>query len=326
MITIRDIAKKAGVSASTASRALNNNSRISETTIKKVKKIADEMGYLPDYNAKNLTNGEANAVGVVFPVGSETASNPFFINILSGINSELVKRQYSLSVAIDNTESGLLDNVRSMVLQGKIKRFILLYSKLNDAVSAFLRKSKLRFVVIGQPTSKDDFYVDNNNVEAGITATEFLLKNLHVKNPLFVESTSNWTYEQQRYQGFKKVSNESLVDFDKIQVSSKNIEKIEEFIFDNPQIDGIVSTDDFRGLRFLNHFKKIYPKKNLSIVGFNKSFPIALIQSDFHSIDVFPEQMGIKTVILLFSDRENPEINLKRHLIVSHQVSTYNGV
>src|SRR5699024_5202066 len=112
--TIRDIAKKAGVSPSTASRALNNNSRISEATIKKVKKIADEMGYLPDYNAKNLTNGEANAVGVVFPVGSETASNPFFINILSGINSELFKRQYSLSVAIANTEEALLENVRSM--------------------------------------------------------------------------------------------------------------------------------------------------------------------------------------------------------------------
>lgn len=326
MITIRDIAKKAGVSASTASRALNNNSRISEATIKKVKKIADEMGYLPDYNAKNLTNGEANAVGVVFPVGSETASNPFFINILSGINSELVKRQYSLSVAIANTDKALLENVRSMVLQGKIKRFILLYSKFNDAVGDFLRKNKLRFVVIGQPTLKNDFYVDNNNVEAGITATDFLLKKLHVKNPIFVESTSDWMYEQQRYQGFKKVSNESLLSFDRVQVSTKNGQEIEKFIFNHPQIDGIVATDDFRGLRFLNHYRKIYPKKNLAVVGFNKSFPAALVQSDFHSIDVFPEQMGIKTVILLFSDQENPEINLKKHLIVSHQISSYTGI
>lgn len=326
MITIRDIAKRAGVSASTASRALNNNSRISEATIKKVKKIANEMGYLPDYNAKNLTNGEANAVGVVFPVGNETASNPFFINILSGINSELVKRQYSLSVAIANTKEGLLENVRSMVLQGKIKRFVLLYSKSNDIVSQFLRDKKLRFVVIGQPTLERDFYVDNNNVEAGITATKFLLNNLHVKNPVFVESARDWTYEQQRYQGFKKVSNENLVDFDKVKVSSKNVESIDDFIFKHPQVDGIVSTDDFRGLRFLNHFKRIYPKKDLSIVGFNKSFPAALVQSEFHSIDVFPEQMGIKTVILLFSDLENPEINLKRHLIVSHQISSYTGI
>lgn len=321
MITIRDIAKRAGVSASTASRALNNNSRISEATIKKIKKIADEMGYLPDYNAKNLTNGEANAVGVVFPVGSETASNPFFINILSGINSELVKRQYSLSVAIANTYEALLENVRSMVVQGKIKRFILLYSKFNDAISEFLRENKLRFVVIGQPTSSNDFYVDNNNIEAGITATDFLLKKLHVKFPIFVESSNDWTYEQQRYQGFKKISNESLVDFDKVQVSSDNVEEIEKFIFEHPQIDGIVATDDFRGLRFLNYFKKIYPKKNLSIVGFNKSFPASLVQDNFHSIDVFPDQMGIKTVILLFSDRENQEINIKKHLIVSHKIS-----
>ena len=66
MATIKDIAARAGVSVSTASRALNDNPRISEATREKIKKIAVEIGYHPNYAARNLTRGEANMVGLVF--------------------------------------------------------------------------------------------------------------------------------------------------------------------------------------------------------------------------------------------------------------------
>lgn len=73
MLTIRDIAAKAGVSVSTASRALNNNPRISQATRERIQKLAAAEGYLPNYNAKNLTAGEANAVGVLAAVQSIAA-------------------------------------------------------------------------------------------------------------------------------------------------------------------------------------------------------------------------------------------------------------
>lgn len=63
MITIKDVAKEAGVSVSTASRALNNNPRISATTIEKVKKIAKKLDYKPNASAKTLSLGKANEIG-----------------------------------------------------------------------------------------------------------------------------------------------------------------------------------------------------------------------------------------------------------------------
>ncbi len=103
MVTIRDIAKRAGVSVSTASRALNNHPKISQKTKDKIKALADEMGYRPNYNAKNLTNGVSNAIGVVFPPGEMSlATNPFYVDISIGINREL-RRNGVLSVAIANT-------------------------------------------------------------------------------------------------------------------------------------------------------------------------------------------------------------------------------
>lgn len=60
MATIKDIAQRAGVSVSTASRALNDNPRISQATRLKVKQVASELNYQPNYNAQNLKIGRAH--------------------------------------------------------------------------------------------------------------------------------------------------------------------------------------------------------------------------------------------------------------------------
>lgn len=64
--TIKDIAQRAGVSVSTASRALNDNPRISQATRLKVKQVASELNYQPNYNAQNLTRGNRTWWGWYF--------------------------------------------------------------------------------------------------------------------------------------------------------------------------------------------------------------------------------------------------------------------
>lgn len=321
MVTIRDIAKEAGVSASTASRALNNNPHISTKTIQKVKRIAVSMGYRPDFNAKNLTMGEANAVGVVFPVGNDQVTgNPFYISLLAGINQELVARKYSLSVAIAKNNKDLLENVKSMVMQSKIKRFILLYSKAHDRVATFLRQNELRFVVIGQPTHKKDFFVDNDNVAAGLAATNCLLQQSEVQNPLFVASDKDWTYEQQRYQGFEQSVHKHKLPLQRLQVNLKHTEAMGTFLLAHPKIDGILATDDDLALQFYVSFRQTYPKRQLAVVGFNHMVPVIFTAEHFHSVDLYPEDMGTKAATLLFSDRENIAVDQARHLIVKHKV------
>ncbi|WP_375663980.1 LacI family DNA-binding transcriptional regulator, partial [Bartonella sp. CL63NXGY] len=95
MATIKDIAKEAGVSVSTASRALNDNSRISVATRQRVHQIAQRLGYQPNYTAQNLTRGESNMVGLVFPVTTDSApANPFHIDLMRGISQALQPLHY----------------------------------------------------------------------------------------------------------------------------------------------------------------------------------------------------------------------------------------
>ena len=169
MATIKDIAARAGVSVSTASRALNDNPRISEATREKIKKIAVEIGYHPNYAARNLTRGEANMVGLVFPVTTDEApANPFHIDLMRGIASALESRDYSMVVALAPTQEKLLRAVKSMALQSKIHNFLLFYTLEHDPVAAYLREHGYNFVVIGHPERhQNDRYVDNDNVAAG---------------------------------------------------------------------------------------------------------------------------------------------------------------
>ena len=66
-VTISDIAKFMGISASTVSRALNNNPTISEETRKNVQEVAKQLNYKPNQSAIALKGGKSRLVGILVP-------------------------------------------------------------------------------------------------------------------------------------------------------------------------------------------------------------------------------------------------------------------
>ena len=66
-ITLDDIAKQLNVSKVTVSKALRGHPDISRETTQLVKKVADELGYTPNYMARNLSSKRSNTIGVVVP-------------------------------------------------------------------------------------------------------------------------------------------------------------------------------------------------------------------------------------------------------------------
>lgn len=91
-ISIKDIARAAGVSYSTVSRALNNNPRISEDTRDRVQRLAEEMGYTANAVARSLQTRQTDTIGFVVT----SLDDPFFPNIVKG--AERVARTAGLSV------------------------------------------------------------------------------------------------------------------------------------------------------------------------------------------------------------------------------------
>ncbi|USK29560.1 LacI family transcriptional regulator [Bacillus sp. CMF21] len=94
MVSIKDIAKKAGVSISTVSYALNGSPKVTEETSAKILAIAKELNYIPNASARNLKKRETKVIGVYLT----DFSGAFYGQLLQGILESLSRNDYGLIV------------------------------------------------------------------------------------------------------------------------------------------------------------------------------------------------------------------------------------
>jgi len=97
-ITIHDIARELKISASTVSRALNDNPRISQSTKDKIRALAGQMGYQPNTIASNLRNNKTNTIGIVVPL----INRHFFSTFISGVEDVSFNAGYNVIISQSN--------------------------------------------------------------------------------------------------------------------------------------------------------------------------------------------------------------------------------
>lgn len=102
-VTIKDIASLAGVSYSTVSKALNDSPLVKENTKRKIFRIADQLGYVPNFAAKSLVSKKSNTIGLLWPTVERTAVS----TLATLINNELEKHSYSMILSINDMNSAI---------------------------------------------------------------------------------------------------------------------------------------------------------------------------------------------------------------------------
>jgi len=113
-VTIRDVARAAGVSASTVSRALSTPDIVDVVTRERVLRVADHLGYRPNRAARGLITGRTGNIGLILP----DLANPFFPSVVKGIQSQAHAADYQVFVAdTDEDASAELGLVRSLAKQ-----------------------------------------------------------------------------------------------------------------------------------------------------------------------------------------------------------------
>ena len=97
-ITIKDVAKEAGVSVSTVSRALSKPENVKKEYVKKVLKAAEKLNYTPSITAQNL-KGKLNNIGVILNANTdESFLSPYLSEVLRGIMTITQQKHYFIQL------------------------------------------------------------------------------------------------------------------------------------------------------------------------------------------------------------------------------------
>ena len=101
-MNIRDIAKKAGVSVATISRAINQETRskLSPKTLKLVDAVIQKYGYTPNLAARNLNRASSKTIGILFPYFYSIFNHQYYVDILAGVADALINTEYHFKILL----------------------------------------------------------------------------------------------------------------------------------------------------------------------------------------------------------------------------------
>ncbi len=158
-VRLKDIAARAEVSINTVSRALKGKSDIGLATTRKIKKIAEEMGYVPDAAAVSLRSRSSKAVGVIITY----IDNSFFARILQGINDVVSTHGYTIITLASNEDLDKEKEILKLLTAYRVSGILLVPSR--DLISEFnydrLRVPHITIVRKGSLNTKSYFVTDS---------------------------------------------------------------------------------------------------------------------------------------------------------------------
>ncbi|WP_034552508.1 LacI family DNA-binding transcriptional regulator [Carnobacterium funditum] len=328
-ITIKDVAKKAGVATSTVSRTIQDHSSISEKTKKKVRSVMKELGYQPNLAARGLVNKNMRTIGVILPVSDGSVfKNPFFLEMIRGISKACNEKKYMVALASGTTEEELLESIQTMAKGGRADGFIVLYSKKKDRVIDYLHREKLFYAMIGKPYEYENeiVYVDNDNQLAGKDATDYLLALKHEKIA-YIDKKFDQMMSKERLAGYKQALMLAKIEMNPkyiIQGQTKNNGLEEQvrklFSSENPPT-AIVAGDDLIAMELIYLLKEINLSipEDVSIISFNNSIFTEMVQPTLTSIDLHVTYLSEQVVEKLVDFIEGKQ-TLAIKVILPHEI------
>ncbi len=275
MITLKDVAKAAGMSVTQVSRALNNHDDVSEETKVRIRQIANELGYIKNTMAQKLVMQVKNEMAVVVK-GFENEENISDYNpiykILCGVNKLVSEKQYELSVYM------IQDSVTSYVeyLRNKgISKAILSGFEYDDKRLLELINSNIRCVFIDIPIDEgNNGCVIINNMLYSTQAVEAMIKT-GKKHIAMINGTSHATVSIERESGYKIALAKRAMpnyetyegDFSRRKAKSETLRALKE----HPEIDGFFCASDYMAMGCIEALEDMGKRvpEDIAVVGFD---------------------------------------------------------
>ena len=318
-VTMKDIAREAGVSITTVSKILNNvDMHISEATREKVMGLVKEYNYIPNQIAKGLRRNNSDTIGVV----TYDISDPYVSEIVRGIES--VCKANRLGVIICNTSPEKEKELEDLQFLGsKMVDGIIFLRSLSPKNEEWVSNIKTPISVVDRELSMhipDMGMVDSSSVDAIYQATQLLIREGCRKISYIGPSPE--LRSSNRIEGYRNALKDNGITLDEQFVYQKGAFNPETgmqgaaSLFTGAGIDGVVCANDLiaSGVLLTLNRKEIRVPKDVKVIGID-NIPISqYLIPPLTTVDLHGYQVGNECAEMLIS-RIRDDIPLSQKLI-----------
>lgn len=186
LVSLDDVAKRAGVSPATVSRALNGTAGVRAEMMEKVRRACEELGYVPNGAARTLSTRRSRTIGAIVP----SIENEGFARTISALQRRLKEAEYSLLLACSDYDPAQELHETRLLLSRGIDGIVLVGGAHDPALLPLIRQQKIP-VVETWTLLKDQPSVGFDNALAAYQLTDYLLSLGHRKVGIIAGRTSN---------------------------------------------------------------------------------------------------------------------------------------
>jgi LacI family transcriptional regulator len=306
-ITLADVAREAGTSASTASRALSGRGYVAPDVRKRLLAVADRLGYIPNLSARTLKQRTSRVVGVVV----SDLGNQFYAALAAGIEQELREAGYQMLLLGDNSDVGEeLNGVRTFMSM-RAPGVIMTPASNNATDLLVARGTPVVEVDRRLATSSCDAVVIDNERGAR-AAVAHLLEHGHTRIGLLMARTT-WTTDAGRLQGYRVALQDAGVRIDrrlivKIATHAADAAGRIAALVDEQQPTAIFAANNqLAELAWhLVRERRLAIPRDISLVAFDDVPWMSMVQPAITAVAQPTFEMGRRAALLLLRRLEDP--------------------
>ncbi|MGE5581213.1 MAG: LacI family DNA-binding transcriptional regulator [Bacillota bacterium] len=277
MTTIRDVAKKAGVSVATVSAVINQSGKVSEKLTFRVLEAIRELNYRPNRLARALSKKRTHIIGCLVP----TIVNPFFPQVIKSVEDIAFQNNFGVFVCNSEGNAGKVNYYQQMLIETQVDGVIIALSwelAKPEVVNPFLEAG---IPVVGLAGARRLDFIDCvvvDDVQGGFEATNHLISLGHSKIGFIGAKNSETT--RLRLLGYQKALAAAGIEFnDQYTVLGSSFSEVEAYTLTKallgrcPEITAIFTYNDMMALGAVSALTDngIHIPAEVSVVGFDDS-------------------------------------------------------
>lgn len=323
MVTIKDIAKAANVSAMTVSNVLHGRTKkVSKETRERIERLMEEMKYVPNMGARMLVQNHSRIIGVIANAisdeGGETLYGPLVMEMLGEIEKEVKDHGYYMMFSASSSEKEICDMIRTWNVDG-----ILTIGLPTEVCRHLGEEVRMPAVFTDCYFGEEEQYlnVGTEDEEGSYIAAEYLIQKGHRK----IAYVTDGPYDENgnptgvslwKLKGFQRAVKEAYLPFAKEHVyrgstkeeeQRKMLQSLASHIFD---YTAVVFCRDYYAIEAMDYFRHhgIWIPKDISVVGFDDISMAKMAYPRLTTVRQGVREKGRKAAELLFQALEDKEL------------------